>query len=160
MADSSNNTSAQTKPISRETRQAILRTVLEISRKNVGMDEETLLARLESETEPLFNQILSPGKTGEKSKPKARSIKRKRYERTDHVGRFFLHLMSDQLREKGIQSCMIPVFAKSVQGMIGDEPYEKFSKKIDRLLTFADERGYDYDQALASKPPCYILCRT
>jgi leucyl-tRNA synthetase len=80
-------------------------------------------------------------------------MKRKdRNQRKEHVGRFFVNLMEKNIRQPGIPDCLIPVFANSVQATIGEEAYTQISSKIDRLLEFAEKKGFDYDQILASKP--------
>ena len=90
----------------------------------------------------------------------AKSITRKRAshrDRTEHVGRFFIHTMEQQLREAGVQDCVIPVFAKSVPMLIGDEAYNQFAEKIDHLIAFATSKNFSYDQILSSKPGRQVM---
>lgn len=47
---------------------------------------------------------------------------------------------------------LIPVFAKSVETLLGEEDYARLEDKIKRLLDFGEKKGYNYDQILDSKP--------
>ena len=73
------------------------------------------------------------------------------------MGRFFLTLVEKQLKEANILDCLIPVFAKSIEVLIGSEAYSKFSQKTAHLLEFAAQKGFDYDQVLQSKPGRQII---
>ena len=108
----------------------------------------------------MFNELTQPGEesaTKDKDKDSKARIKRRmkrkdRNQRKKHVGRFFVNLMEKNIRQPGIPDCLIPVFANSVQATIGEEAYTQISSKIDRLLEFAEKKGFDYNQILASKP--------
>ena len=131
-------------------REKIIRQVLKFARDNSDLNEDQQLAEVETIITPLFEQFGSESEQKPKSRP--RSKRKIRHDRKDHVGRFFLRVMEKQLREANIQECLIPVFANSVQDLIGDEPYSQLTEKINRLLEFAEKKGFDYDQTLDSKP--------
>ncbi len=132
-------------------RKAILHKTVEICKSNPGLDTASLTVRLESETRELFDQFHSQA-IALKSiplKPKSRRTGIK--ERKDHVGRFFLFLLETELRREGIQECLIPVFAKSIQSLIGNEAYDAFAMKISHLMEYGENNGFSYDQVLRSK---------
>lgn len=141
-----------------QTRKAILKKVYQVLSGNPKLSEEAAMAKLEAETASLFDQLLAAQHAlpvTESPEIKSKTFGRKRAshrDRTEHVGRFFIHTLEKQLREAGVQECVIPVFAKSVPILIGDEAYNKFAGKIDHLIAFATSKGFSYDQILTSKP--------
>ena len=60
--------------------------------------------------------------------------------------------MEKELRTANIVECLLPVFANSVEELIGPESYGQLDVKIARLLDFAEKKGFNYDQTLDSKP--------
>lgn len=141
-------------------RKSIIRKILQITKGNPDLKVEDLVMRIEMETQGLFEQMQKIPFIQQEQAPavvKPRSKRRGREERKDHVGRFFLALLEKPLRQEGVQECLVPIFAKSVQALIGDEAYNKFSQKIAHLLQFATDKGFDYDQVLQSKPGKEIM---
>ena len=139
-------------------RQDIIFKILKVVKDNSDLSSDELFKQVEAETMSMFNELIKPN---EENAPKdkdskartKRWMKRKdRNQRKDHVGRFFVHSMEKNIKQPGIPDCLIPVFAKSVQTTIGEELYAQISSKINRLLEFAEKKGFDYDQILASKP--------
>lgn len=139
-------------------KKAILKKAYQVVSSQPDLPEEKSMAKLEAETAKLFEQLLNVQKSlpvtdMPELKNKALGKKRASHrDRTEHVGRFFIHTLEKQLREAGVQECVIPVFAKSVPMLIGDEAYNKFAGKIDHLIAFATSKGFSYDQILTSKP--------
>ena len=141
-------------------RQDIIFKILKVVKDNSDLSSDELFKQVEAETMSMFNELIKPnGENAPKDKDEdskvrtKRRMKRKdRNQRKDHVGRFFVHLMEKNIKQPGIPDCLIPVFAKSVQTTIGEELYAQISSKINRLLEFAEKKGFDYDQILASKP--------
>ena len=147
-----------------QTRKAIFKKLYQLLKNRPDLTEEEALAAMEKETATLFDQMLSAHlKEAPPLDPaalKTKTVGRKRAthrDRTEHVGRFFIHTMEKQLREAGVQSCVIPVFARSVPMLLGDEAYNRFSDKINHLIQFATSKGFTYDQVLASKPGKEIM---
>ena len=133
--------------------QAILQTALKIARQNPNLDDASLLTQAEEATATLFQQL--GAKDGPSAKDSTRSkgrLKRKRHERKDHVGRFFLRMMEKELRHSKILPCLVPIFSSSVQELLGEDNYQRLSEKIMRLLDFGEKKGFDYDKILDSKP--------
>ena len=141
-------------------RQDIIFKILKAAKDNSDLSSDELFKQVEAETMSMFNELIKPNEENapkdkdedSKARTKRRMKRKDRNQRKDHVGRFFVHLMEKNIKQPGIPDCLIPVFAKSVQTTIGEELYAQISSKINRLLEFAEKKGFDYDQILASKP--------
>ena len=141
-------------------RQDIIFKILKVAKDNSDLSSDELFKQAEAETMSMFNELIKPNEENapkdkdedSKVRTKRRMKRKDRNQRKDHVGRFFVHLMEKNIKQPGIPDCLIPVFAKSVQTTIGEELYAQISSKINRLLEFAEKKGFDYDQILASKP--------
>ena len=141
-------------------RQDIIFKILKVAKDNSDLSSDELFNQVEAETMSMFNELIKPNEENapkdkdedSKVRTKRRMKRKDRNQRKDHVGRFFVHLMEKNIKQPGIPDCLIPVFAKSVQTTIGEELYAQISSKINRLLEFAEKKGFDYDQILASKP--------
>ncbi|MBI4383323.1 MAG: hypothetical protein HY579_04740 [Nitrospinae bacterium] len=139
-------------------RKTIIRKILQIFKSYPDLKDEELVFRAESDTRNLFEQMQKMPPSPEQAAPiKPRPKRRGREDRKEHVGRFFLTLIEKPLRQEGVPEVLVPVFAKSVQFLLGDEAYEKYTQKIARLLQFAAEKGYNYEQVLMSKPGKEIM---
>lgn len=147
-------------------RKTIIQRVIEIYKNSPTLTDEEIVAQAEAETKAMFDGIRhqppvpsAPTSPTEAAHPlaKTRGKRRGREDRKDHVGRFFLTLVDKQLKEEKIMDCLIPVFAKSLQVLIGDEAYNKFAQKTAHLLEFAAQKNFDYDQVLQSKPGKQIM---
>ena len=140
--------------------QDIIFKILKVVKDNSDLSSDELFKQVEAETMSMFNELIKPNEENapkdkdedSKVRTKRRMKRKDRNQRKDHVGRFFVHLMEKNIKQPGIPDCLIPVFAKSVQTTIGEELYAQISSKINRLLEFAEKKGFDYDQILASKP--------
>ncbi|NIQ00037.1 MAG: hypothetical protein GWM98_06145, partial [Nitrospinaceae bacterium] len=64
------------------------------------------------------------------------------------MGRFFLHLMENELRKAEIPEFLFPVFASSVHNLLGDERYLPLAQKIENLLDRGRQKGLGYDEIL------------
>ena len=141
-------------------RQDIIFKILKVVKDNSDLSSDELFKQVEAETMSMFNELIKPNEENapkdkdedSKVRTKRRMKRKDRNQRKDHVGRFFVHLMEKNIKQPGIPDCLIPVFAKSVQTTIGEELCAQISSKINRLLEFAEKKGFDYDQILASKP--------
>ena len=141
-------------------RQDIIFKILKVVKDNSDLSSDELFKQVEAETMSMFNELIKPNEENapkdkdedSKARTKRRMKRKDRNQRKDHVGRFFVHLMEKNIKQPSIPDCLIPVFAKSVQTTIGEELYAQISSKINRLLEFAEKKGFDYDQILASKP--------
>ena len=141
-------------------RQDIIFKILKMAKDNSDLSSDELFKQVEAETMSMFNELIKPNEENapkdkdedSKVRTKRRMKRKDRNQRKDHVGRFFVHLMEKNIKQPGIPDCLIPVFAKSVQTTIGEELYAQISSKINRLLEFAEKKGFDYDKILASKP--------
>ena len=139
-------------------RQDIIFKILKMAKDNSDLNSDTLFNQVEAETLSMFNELTTPTEENapkdkdDKARTKRRMKRKDRNQRKEHVGRFFIHLMEKNIKQPGIPDCLIPVFANSVQTTIGEEAYKQISGKIDRLLEFAEKKGFDYDQILTSKP--------
>ncbi len=141
-------------------RQDIIFKILKAAKDNSDLSSDELFNQVEAETMSMFNELIKPNEENapkdkdedSKARTKRRMKRKDRNQRKEHVGRFFVHLMEKNIKQPGIPDCLIPVFAKSVQTTIGEELYAQISNKIDRLLGFAEKKGFDYGQTLASKP--------
>ena len=141
-------------------RQDIIFKILKMAKDNSDLSSDELFNQVEAGTLPMFNELTQPSEESaakDKDKDSKARIKRRmkrkdRNQRKEHVGRFFVNLMEKNIRQPGIPDCLIPVFANSVQATISEEAYTQISSKIDRLLEFAEKKGFDYDQILTSKP--------
>lgn len=139
-------------------RKSIIRKVLQLFKSYPDLKDEDLVLRAESDTRNLFEQLQKMPPPPEQAPAiKPRPKRRGREDRKEHVGRFFLTLIEKPLRQEGVPEALVPVFAKSVQSLLGDEAYEKYTQKIARLLQFASEKGYNYEQVLLSKPGKEIM---
>jgi len=139
-------------------RQDIIFKILKMAKDNSDLNSDALFNQVEAETLSMFNELTPPTEENapkdkdDKARTKRRMKRKDRNQRKEHVGRFFIHLMEKNIKQPGIPDCLIPVFANSVQTTIGEEAYAQISGKIDRLLEFAEKKGFDYDQILTSKP--------
>jgi hypothetical protein len=139
-------------------RQDIIFKILKMAKDNSDLSSDALFNQVEAETLSMFNELTNPSEENapkdkdDKARTKRRMKRKDRNQRKEHVGRFFVHLMEKNIKQPGIPDCLIPVFANSVQTTIGEEAYKQISGKIDRLLEFAEKKGFDYDQILTSKP--------
>ena len=141
-------------------RQDIIFKILKVVKDNSDLSSDELFKQVEAETMSMFNELIKPNEENapkdkdedSKVRTKRRMKRKDRNQRKDHVGRFFVNLMEKNIKQPGIPDCLIPVFAKSVQTTIGEELYAQISSKINRLLEFAEKKGFDYDKILASKP--------
>ena len=139
-------------------RQDIIFKILKMAKDNSDLSSDALFNQVEAETLSMFNELTNPSEENapkdkdDKARTKRRMKRKDRNQRKEHVGRFFIHLMEKNIKQPGIPDCLIPVFANSVQTTIGEEAYAQISGKIDRLLEFAEKKGFDYDQILTSKP--------
>jgi len=139
-------------------RQDIIFKILKMAKDNSDLNSDALFNQVEAETLSMFNELTTPTEENapkdkdDKARTKRRMKRKDRNQRKEHVGRFFIHLMEKNIKQPGIPDCLIPVFANSVQTTIGEEAYTQISGKIDRLLEFAEKKGFDYDQILTSKP--------
>ncbi len=141
-----------------QARKALLRKLYKVLQVNRKLPEDQAIALMEAETSALFDQLFSVYEGIVTHNPHAVKSKvhaRKRTQqnsRTEHVGRFFIHVMEQKLHDSNLHASVIPVLARSVSLMIGVEAYNLFQEKIFRLIDFAETHGFDYDQMLASKP--------
>ncbi|MBT5470849.1 MAG: hypothetical protein HOK41_09620 [Nitrospina sp.] len=141
-------------------RQDIIFKILKIASDNSDLSSDEQFSLAESGTQALFTQLTNEGAATsaggdcdrDKARTKRRMKKKDRNQRKEHVGRFFMRLMEQNIKKPELPDCLLPVFAKSVQTTIGEEQYEIMSGKISRLLEFGEGKGYDYDQILDSKP--------
>ncbi len=139
-------------------RQDIIFKILKAAKDNSDLSSDELFNQVEAETMSMFNELIKPNEENapkdkdSRARTKRRMKRKDRNQRKEHVGRFFVHLMGKNIKQPGIPDCLIPVFAKSVQTTIGEELYAQASGKINRLVEFAEKKGFDYDQILASKP--------
>jgi len=139
-------------------RQDIIFKILKMAKDNSDLNSDALFNQVEAETLSMFNELTTPTEENapkdkdDKARTKRRMKRKDRNQRKEHVGRFFIHLMEKNIKQPGIPDCLIPVFANSVQTTIGEEAYAQISGKLDRLLEFAEKKGFDYDQILTSKP--------
>jgi len=139
-------------------RQDIIFKILKIAKDNADLNSDDLFNHAESATQSMFNQLTTSGAEGavsekdDKARTKRRMKRKDRNQRKEHVGRFFIRLMEKNIKQPGIPDCLIPVFANSVHTTIGDEAYAEVSNKIKRLLEFGENKGFDYDKILDSKP--------
>ncbi len=140
-------------------RQDIIFKILKIASDNSDLNSDQQFDLAESGTKALFAELMkgSEGSSSEvsdkdKAKTKRRMKRKDRNQRKEHVGRFFLQLMEQNIRKPGVPECLFPVFAKSVQNTIGEEQYAQMSGKIDRLLEFGEKKGFEYEQIVDSKP--------
>ena len=139
-------------------RQDIIFKILKMAKDNSDLNSDALFNQVEAETLSMFNELTTPTEENapkdkdDKARTKRRMKRKDRNQRKEHVGRFFIHLLEKNIKQPGIPDCLIPVFANSVQTTIGEEAYAQISGKIDRLLEFAEKKGFDYDQILTSKP--------
>ncbi|PIQ97745.1 MAG: hypothetical protein COV67_02580 [Nitrospinae bacterium CG11_big_fil_rev_8_21_14_0_20_56_8] len=149
MAD--NNAPTRETDRSQQVRQAIIRKIVKTVRDNLDLSNEAVLLQIEEETNSLFEQFSEVVKNpDQKAAPKKR--RRDRQLRKEHVGRFFLRLIEGQMRKEGVHNSLIPVFAGSVEQVVSDDDYKKWTEKIKRLIEFGGQRGYDYDNIIDSKP--------
>ncbi|MCA9484947.1 MAG: hypothetical protein KC553_14545 [Nitrospina sp.] len=141
-----------------QAKKAVLKKIIKLTKVNRGQPEDQVLSVVEAETSGLFDQLLSVYQgilthNTDAIKSRAHAAKRSQQNpRTEHVGRFFIHLIEKELHESELHPSVIPVLARSVSLLIGAEAYTQFSDKIQHLIEFADKHGFDYDQMLASKP--------
>ncbi len=144
------------KPLSQagflKARKSIIEKILDVARRNQDLADEEVFQIVEKETKVMFDLLQPPPPDASGSAESKRNLRRGKESRAEHVGRFFLNLMEDPLRDAAVEQTFIPVFADSVYSMLGQDVYEKFSKKIDQLLKFAKEKNFTYEQALDSKP--------
>jgi hypothetical protein len=139
-------------------RQDIIFKILKIAKDNSDLNSDDLFNQAESATQSMFDQLTSSGAEGatsekdDKARTKRRMKRKDRNQRKEHVGRFFVGLMEKNIKKPGVPDCLIPVFANSVQSTIGEESYKLVLGKIDRLLEFGENKGFDYDKILDSKP--------
>ncbi len=146
-----------------QAKKAILRKLYKVLQVNRKLPEDEALPLMEAESSTLFDQLFSVFEgivTHDPNTVKSKAHVRKRTmqnSRSEHVGRFFIHVMDQTLHHSNLHSCVIPVLARSVSLMIGVEAYNQFSEKINRLIEFAETHGFDYDQMLASKPGQEIM---
>ncbi len=141
-----------------QAKKAILKKIFKILKVNKNLSEDHALSLMEAETSGLFDHLFSVYQgivTVDPSAIKAKAHIRKRAQqnpRSEHVGRFFIHLLEKELHESELHPCIVPVLARSVSLLIGAEAYTQFSDKIQHLIEFAESHGFDYDQMMASKP--------
>jgi hypothetical protein len=139
-------------------RQDIIFKILKIAKDNSDLNSDDLFNQAESATQSMFDQLTSSSAEGatsekdDKARTKRRMKRKDRNQRKEHVGRFFVRMMEKNIKKPGIPDCLIPVFANSVQSTIGEESYKQVLGKIDRLLEFGENKGFDYDKILDSKP--------
>ena len=139
-------------------RQDIIFKILKIAKDNSDLNSDDLFNQAESDTLSMFNQLIdskadnASSEKDDKSRIKRRMKRKDRNQRKEHVGRFFVRMMEKNIKKPGIPDCLIPVFANSVQSTIGEESYKQVLGKIDRLLEFGENKGFDYDKILDSKP--------
>tara|TARA_Y100001960_G_C14655033_1_gene817865 strand:- start:293 stop:937 length:645 start_codon:yes stop_codon:yes gene_type:complete len=142
-------------------KQDIILRILKIASENsdLSLDEQFKLS--DSHTQAMFTQLLNKETSSsaesdsdkEQARTKRRMKKKDRDQRKEHVGRFFLqNLIWKNIRKLDLPGCLLPVFAKSVHNTIGEENYEQMSGKINRLLEFGEQKGFDYDKIMESKP--------
>mgnify|MGYP007066293097 CR=1 FL=1 len=139
-------------------RQDIIFKILKIAKDNSDLNSDDLFNQAESATQSMFDQLTSSSAEGatsekdDKARTKRRMKRKDRNQRKEHVGRFFVRMMEKNIKKPGVPDCLIPVFANSVQSTIGEESYKQVLGKIDRLLEFGENKGFDYDKILDSKP--------
>lgn len=141
-----------------QAKKAILKKIFKLMKVNRSGQEDQVLSVVEAETNGLFDNLFSVYRgilTNDPNaiKSKVHAAKRTQQNpRSEHVGRFFIHIIEEELHESDLHPCVIPVLARSVSLLIGAEAYTAFSDKIQHLIEFAEKNGFDYDQMLASKP--------
>ncbi|QPJ65084.1 MAG: hypothetical protein G3M78_06660 [Candidatus Nitrohelix vancouverensis] len=134
-------------------RQALLRKIVKYARDNIDLNNDTLVEELEKETRSQFEKIISVCKEAAAGAPAKKRIKRKdRMLRKDHISRFFLRYIENQLRKTGVHHSLIAVFANSVHYLADETQILQWTEKINRLMEFGGKKGADYDTILDSKP--------
>ncbi|MBI5427355.1 MAG: hypothetical protein HZA02_03655 [Nitrospinae bacterium] len=136
----------------RHYRKVIIRKTIQIARANPDRTDEEIAELAEREVAPLCDLCVESSFDDAKPHLVGRYfLDEDKEERQDHVGRFFIHRMEKQLRANDITKYLIPVFAQSVASLLGQEKYEDFGDRLQRLLNQTVKQGMIYQEALESR---------
>lgn len=142
----------------RQFRRVIIRKTLQLVRKYPDLKDEQIMALAEKEAVQICDLCV------ESSMEEAPSSSVGQYflnadesQRRDHVGRLFLHKLEGNLRQGSLKECLIPVFCQSVVNLLGQEVYDSFSDRIDKLISYMTKQGVVYNDMLDSKPARILM---
>ncbi len=139
-------------------RKIIIRKTIQISRRHPNLPMEDLVALVEQETVKACDLCVeSSYDDSNPYLPGRYFVRDKREERHDHVGRFFLNQIQKKLRYGGLKPCLTPVFARSVGWLLGQDAYDKFSRRLVKLLEQGYDEGLTYEEVLDAGPAGEIM---
>ncbi|MBI4389790.1 MAG: hypothetical protein HY580_06375 [Nitrospinae bacterium] len=135
----------------RHYRKVIIRKTIQIARANPDRTDEEIAELAEREVAPLCDLCVESSFDDAKPLVERYFLDEDKEERQDHVGRFFIHRMEKRLRANDITKYLIPVFAQSVASLLGQEKYEDYGDRLQRLLNKTIKEGMTYQEALESR---------
>ncbi len=139
-------------------RKIIIRKTIQISRRNPHLSVEELVAMVERETVKACDLCVeSSYDDSNPYLPGRYFVRDQREERQDHVGRFFLNQIQKKLRYGKLKPCLTAVFARSVGWLLGQDAYDKFSRRLVKLLEQSYDEGLTYEEALNTSPAGEIM---
>jgi len=123
-------------------RRVIVRKTIQLLRKHPKATDEEIQSSFEEGSRPLIEQYFITEKEGQ---------------RRNHVGRFFLHKLEDQLKGPLYKECLFPLMADSVQSLLGEEKFDIYTGRIKAFLQEMGHQGMSYNEAMDTQPAYEIM---
>ncbi len=139
-------------------RLVIIRKTLQLIKQHPNATEDEILAMSEKEALQICDLCVeSSFEEGSRPLIEQYFMTEKEGQRRNHVGRFFLHKLEDQLKGPLYKQCLFPLLAESVKSLLGDEKTEVYTGRIKAFLQEMGHQGMSYNESMDTQPAYEIM---
>lgn len=139
-------------------RRVIVRKTIQLIRQFPNASDEEIQIKAEQEAVQICDLCVeSSFEEGSRPLIEQYFINEKEGQRRNHVGRFFLHKLEDQLKGPLFKECLFPLLADSVNSLLGEEKYDAYTGRIKAFLKEMGQQGMSYNEAMDSQPAYEIM---
>jgi len=139
-------------------RRVIVRKTIQLLRKHPKATDEEIQSMAEKEAVQICDLCVeSSFEEGSRPLIEQYFITEKEGQRRNHVGRFFLHKLEDQLKGPLYKECLFPLMADSVQSLLGEEKFDIYTGRIKAFLQEMGHQGMSYNEAMDTQPAYEIM---
>lgn len=139
-------------------RRVIVRKTIQLMRQYPKASDEEIQRMAEKEAVQICDLCVeSSFEEGSRPLIEQYFLTEKEGQRRNHVGRFFLHKLEDQLKGPLFKECLFPLLADSVKSLLGEEKYDIYTGRIKAFLQEMGQQGMSYNESMDSQPAYEIM---
>ncbi|MGP0628240.1 hypothetical protein ACTRW9_00875 [Nitrospina sp. 32_T5] len=139
-------------------RRVIVRKTIQLMRQYPKASDEEIQTMAENEAVQICDLCVeSSFEEGSRPLIEQYFLTEKEGQRRNHVGRFFLHKLEDQLKGPLFKECLFPLLADSVKSLLGEEKYDIYTGRIKAFLQEMGQQGMSYNESMDSQPAYEIM---